>query len=94
MTGLAIMLKAFGINVSEEHIKNLEVIIPQIPAKLQEAANAINAAIARNEIALEDMRRELSELKEVINGQSRSDGTGGNRAATRSVRSIATGSGD
>lgn len=39
------MLKALGVNVSEEHIKAIEVIIPQIPAKLNEGAAFINQSV-------------------------------------------------
>lgn len=45
--GLKMMLKALGINVSEEHIAQAEKLIPQLPKVLNDAIAVINATIAK-----------------------------------------------
>jgi hypothetical protein len=44
MTGLLMALKAFGVNVSEEHVKAVEHLIPQIPTIVSETVVSIHAA--------------------------------------------------
>jgi hypothetical protein len=41
---IAMLLKSLGIKASEQDIKNLEVLIPQIPGKAVEIISQVNAA--------------------------------------------------
>jgi hypothetical protein len=36
MFGVTTLLKSLGVNVTDEHIKQLEILLPQLPAKAQE----------------------------------------------------------
>jgi hypothetical protein len=45
MIALSSMLKAFGVNVTEQDIKTVEQIIPSIPEKLQQAVLIINSVV-------------------------------------------------
>lgn len=45
-TGIGMMLKAFGVNISEEHIKMVEREVPLLPSRIQEASQAIASALA------------------------------------------------
>ena len=44
--GMQMMLKALGLEITSEHIAMLQALIPQLPAKINEVAQAINAALA------------------------------------------------
>lgn len=60
--GLKMMLKALGINVSEEHIAQAEKLIPQLPKVLNDAIAVINATIAKADerlTALENSNQEI-----------------------------------
>jgi hypothetical protein len=48
MTGLATMLRALGVKFEEHHIRMIEQIIPQVPAKVNEIINSY--VIARQEV--------------------------------------------
>lgn len=43
--GVQIMLKSLGISISDENIKMVETLVPQLPAKIQEAVTVINASL-------------------------------------------------
>lgn len=62
--GLKMMLKALGINISEEHIAQAESLIPQLPKILNEAIAVINSTIAKADVritALETSNQKLIE---------------------------------
>lgn len=45
MKGILMMLKALGLDIPPEQIAMLQVLIPQLPAKINEASAAINGAL-------------------------------------------------
>lgn len=60
MTGLGMMLKAFGVNVTEEHIQAVEVLIPELPSKLAHAWKTIDESLQHFDerlIALESVMK-------------------------------------
>jgi hypothetical protein len=82
MNGLAMMLKAFGVNVSPEHIAAVEVLIPQIPAKLQEAVSYINGNITRFDLRMKALESAhdaslqlLEDIRKELHGIADSSGT-------------------
>lgn len=65
MKGLRVMLQALGIQISEEHIQAAQELIPQLPARLNQAATVINGAVNNFDqrlIALENGQKEILEL--------------------------------
>jgi hypothetical protein len=74
MTGLGLVLRSLGVNISEEHIRGMEVLIPQIPAKVQQVIVAVNATIERidnRELAVEErLTMLLNVLKETVHTMS------------------------
>jgi hypothetical protein len=42
MKGLGMLLKSFGVNVAPEHITAIQNIIPEVPARLQQAVAFLN----------------------------------------------------
>jgi hypothetical protein len=57
MTGVGMVLKALGVNVTEQHVRMIEALIPQIPGKINEFVVAFNAA-------LQDNRDRLTRIEE------------------------------
>lgn len=45
MTGLGMALKAFGVKISDEDIAQVEILLPQLPARVQQAITVMNAAV-------------------------------------------------
>lgn len=76
MKGLAMMLKGLGINISPEHIKAAEEIIPQLPARLNQAVVIINGAINNFDQRLQALEKQNAEILEILRSQN---GTGRNR---------------
>lgn len=81
MAALPILLKALGVKVSEEHIKQLEVIIPQVPQKLVEFINVVNVEIERHrqfqvrmDVTLETLRTYLHEIRHRFDVSEERDG--------------------
>lgn len=65
MSGLEMMCKAFGVKITPEQAQMIEQLIPQIPAKLNEAGHAINASIQNFDLrlrALEENQRLTTEM--------------------------------
>jgi len=56
------MLKALGLEITPEHIAMLQALIPQLPAKINEAAQAINAALANFDARLRAIEAQLDAL--------------------------------
>lgn len=70
MTGVGMMLKALGVNVTEENIRMIEALIPQIPSKLNEFVRVFNAALQDNQQRLSRLEAAFDELrKEIQNGR-------------------------
>lgn len=45
MTGLRMMLKTIGVEIKDEHLRAVEVIIPQVPERAQRIVTAVNQAL-------------------------------------------------
>lgn len=66
MTALGMVLSSLGIKVTDETRAQIEVLIPQIPARVVQAVEAINASVAKvHELAarIEDQRLKLESLE-------------------------------
>ena len=64
---LSPILKMLGVNVPEEALKQIEVIIPQIPARLAEAVQTINGVIQRTDERLTAIEDRLTTMELLIN---------------------------
>jgi septation ring formation regulator EzrA len=49
MKGLGMILRSLGVNFSDEHIRQIEIMIPQIPSMLQKCVEAVNITLAELE---------------------------------------------
>jgi hypothetical protein len=63
MMKLSPILKMLGVNVPEEALKQIEVIIPQIPARLAEAVQTINGVIQRTDERLAAIEDRLTTME-------------------------------
>jgi hypothetical protein len=70
MKGLRVMLKALGIEVSDEHIQAVQELIPQLPAKLNQAANAINSAMQNFDGRLQALEKSNQEILALLREQN------------------------
>ena len=66
MRGLALAIKALGINLKPEHIKAVEDIVPQLPAKLNQAGTVINSALQNFDERLKKLEAQNAEILEVL----------------------------
>lgn len=81
MTGIGMMLKAFGVNITDEQIKMVEALIPTIPDKITEVYRIIDGSLqnfdgrlSALELRLESLHAQKSDiiavLKELYSTQS------------------------
>lgn len=82
MKGLAMMLKALGINVTQEHIQAVEILIPQIPGRLNQATQVVNAAILNFDQRLKALELQNAEILTLLKEQN--EPTGPESAGTTS----------
>lgn len=69
MTALGMILNSLGIKITDEHRHQIEILIPQIPARVVQAVEAINASIAKvNELtaAVQSLEAKIDSLKKEI----------------------------
>ena len=71
MTGLGMMLKALGVNITPENITSIEVLVPQIPAKLQQAITTVNNALTNFDSRLKALESGQSEIIALLNKASK-----------------------
>jgi hypothetical protein len=62
MKGIAMMLKALGVEITPEQIAMLQALIPQLPAKVNEAFSTINAALANFDARLRALETRQDEV--------------------------------
>jgi hypothetical protein len=70
MTGLLMILRSMGVKIEEQHIHQLEVIIPQIPQKAQQVlifVKELGDECRTRLTALEKNQQELMEVQKEIN---------------------------
>jgi hypothetical protein len=76
MKGLAMMLKALGIEIPEEQLVMIQAMLPQLPAKLNEASQAINAALLNFDARLKAIEMRLDIIcSDVPNARHHLDGS-------------------
>ena len=63
MMKISPILKMLGVNVPEEALKQIEIIIPQIPARLAEAVQAINGVIRQTDERLHALETRLTDIE-------------------------------
>src|SRR5579864_1995667 len=61
---LAFILKALGVKVSPEQVAAIEALIPQIPGKIQQTIEVINAALQNFDHRLMVLETEIKWLKQ------------------------------
>jgi len=66
MTGLAMMLKAFGITITDQNLRMIEALIPQIPGKINEFVTAFNAALEDNKSRLTAIEQRQARIEEAL----------------------------
>ena len=102
--GMMMMLKALGLEIAPEHLAMLQALIPQLPAKINEVVQGINAALANFDARLRaleleakayriELSNELAAIREVLNGNPAriSDAPGPAEPASRRSRKPASG---
>lgn len=71
--GLAMMLKALGVEITPEQAKMIEELIPQIPARLKQAYEFMNAFVKRADERFTAMEQSqqmmLQEIRNLKGGQ-------------------------
>ena len=74
-----------GVKVTPEQVAAIEAIIPQIPGKIQQTINVVNAALQNFDERLRNIEANqflvLSLLEDLRNGRIDSDNGGDTRAA-------------
>lgn len=60
------ILRALGINVTEEHIKAIEDLIPQLPAKLNLVVTTINDTIRYFDARFNKLEKQNEEILELL----------------------------
>jgi hypothetical protein len=70
MKGLAMMLKAMGINVTPEHVKAIEDLIPQLPGKLNQVVSTINDALKYFDQRLTTLETQHAEILALLREQN------------------------
>jgi hypothetical protein len=63
---IPVLLKSLGATVAPEHIKALENIIPQIPAKANQLLHYVNNKVSDFESRIEANERKLDRLIEML----------------------------
>lgn len=61
MSALGMILKGLGVNVSDEHVKQIEILLPQLPSRMQQTVEVINAAVDQTHSKLDRIQRELEQ---------------------------------
>jgi hypothetical protein len=73
MTGLAMMVKAFGIKITDENLRMIEALIPQIPGKVNEFVTVFNAALEDNKKRMTEIEAKLERIEGTLqHGTNRS----------------------
>ena len=65
--GMMMMLKALGLEIAPEHLAMLQALIPQLPAKINEVVQGINAALANFDARLRALEIAVKAISEVYN---------------------------
>lgn len=60
------MCKAFGVKITPEQAHMIEQLVPQIPAKLNEAGHAINAAIQNFDLRLRTLEENQLTVQKLL----------------------------
>jgi len=73
MTGIGMMLKAFGVNFTDEHIKAVEALIPELPAKVASAFKTVDSTLENFDCRLKTIESTLEAItqnqREIIQNQ-------------------------
>ena len=105
MTAIGMVLKSLGIEITDEHRKQIEALIPQVPARAVQVIQSVNAAVAQmnaNTAAIEAARNDIAELrndfatmvsmlKEYIENESNRSYSGGSIGTTEPFAGDSTG---
>jgi hypothetical protein len=65
--GMQFLFKSFGIEITPEKLAMLQALIPQLPAKFNEAAQAINGALANFDARLRALEAGQLEHSKFLN---------------------------
>lgn len=78
---LGLLLKMLGVKVTPEQIAAIEAIIPQIPGKIQQTINVINAALQNFDARLRALEQNqliiLKQLEDIRDGGRNNSDDGG-----------------
>lgn len=69
MTALGMILNSMGIKITDEQRAQIEILIPQIPSRVVQCVEVINASIAKvneNTASIQNLVTEVSSLRDVV----------------------------
>ena len=66
---LGIILKMLGVKFAPEHVARIEEMIPQVPAKVNQAIAVMNGALRNFDDRLKAIENKQIEILEVLRGQ-------------------------
>lgn len=66
MTAITKMLKAFGVNIEQQHLDAIEKIIPQVPRLIEQGTTVINSAVQNFDARLKVLEEENKQLKDAL----------------------------
>lgn len=66
MTAITKMLKAFGVNIEQQHLDAIEKIIPQVPRLIEQGTTVINSAVQNFDARLKVLEEENKQLKDFL----------------------------
>ena len=66
MMNLAFILKSFGVKITSEQVAAIEALIPQIPGKIQQTIEVINAALANFDQRLKALEQDQNDTMDYL----------------------------
>lgn len=81
MKGVIMLLKSFGLEITDQQIAELNAVLPQLPAKVNEVVHVINASLQNFDQRLRVIELQQAAILEVLqNGRESNTGADGTGA--------------
>lgn len=74
MKGVIMLLKSFGLEITDQQIAELNAVLPQLPAKINEVVHIINTSLQNFDQRLRAIELQQAVILEVLNHARTSDG--------------------
>ena len=81
-----IVLKAMGITVTDDTVRQIETLLPQLPGRLNQAVEVINHAVRETHARLDSQQQQLISIRETLEGMNYAGSTAGSTGDRDTVR--------